>query len=103
MGITVSSQDFVRIWQGSDSLAEVCQRTGYSPQYASQRASRLRRAAAPGLKQFSRSPGSIEVPPPNVAKAELMLAEEDARIARERAAAGGQDNDETPGAGEEGW
>jgi len=74
----ITAQEFVTIWQGSASLAEVCERTGYSASYASQRASRLRRNA-PGLKRFTTGPTTVlEVPDPEVARAELALEDYDA-------------------------
>ena len=76
MVATIPAQAFVTIWQGSRDLAEVAERTGYSMRYASQRASRLRRTAAPGLKRFSASaPGAIDIPDPEAARAALFLAD----------------------------
>lgn len=75
----ITAQDFVTIWQGSATLAEVCERTGYSASYASQRASRLRRKTAPGLKRFATGPTTaLEVPDPEVARATLALEDHDA-------------------------
>jgi len=74
----LTAAEFVRIWQGSKTLAEVCERTGYTAGYASQRASRIRKTN-PALKRFARGPATtLEIPDPEVARAELALADADA-------------------------
>lgn len=91
----LTAGEFVRIWQGSKTLAEVCERTGYSASYASQRASRIRRSH-PGLKKFARGPAAtLEIPDPEIARAELALADADAASPDAVAV---RDDD-----GEEGW
>lgn len=50
----VSPREFIRIWQESESLAEVAKRTGIAPIYASTRASYYRNQKGVPLKRFHR-------------------------------------------------
>lgn len=97
----ISMQQFVDIWQGSADLSEVCERTGYTRVYASQRASRLRRNL-PALKRFVRGSATVEVMTPEAAKALLALKDMDAEVAKAGQPATGADG-EYEDLGEEGW
>jgi len=87
----LNTQDFVTIWQGSPTLAEVIRRTGYSSKYCSQKATRLRKAGI-ALKRFARGmrAEAITCHAPETARGLLALEDMDAE---EEAA---QKNDEKP-------
>ena len=52
-------EDFVTIWQQSNTIAEFCQVIGLKPSYAVVKASRLRRAGVALKRMGSKSPGHI--------------------------------------------
>jgi hypothetical protein len=66
-------EDFLTIWQGSASLAEVAKRCGQSKATVSARAARLRKAY-PAIKLY-RSKAKLEVPDPEAAAAKLEVAD----------------------------
>ena len=49
----ISAEEFIKVWQTSSSLAEVCERLGRPPVHMSARASQYRRKGI-ALKSFGR-------------------------------------------------
>ena len=52
----LTAEQFIRVWQAAESVAEVGARTGYEGHVASVRAAQLRAKGVP-LKRFTTSPG----------------------------------------------
>lgn len=69
----MTKERFALIWQASDTLEEVSERTGYSRRYASVKAAKMRKAGT-RLKVFASSE-IVRAPSPAEAKAQLEREE----------------------------